>query len=347
MSAEQNQQDSKSYLKINYSLRPAKSAERKMLCEGFRRLSKINKIECYKYIGFGSTYFSDFSLFHKALGINSMLSIEENQDDKSRFEFNKPYKCIDLIFGASNEVLPKLEWKIPTILWLDYDDQLSSSVLGDIGVFCAKVLPGSMFVVTVNAQPDSLDHCSLTQPYDWEKKLNEHRIQKLTELVGEDRIPPGIEGKDLNLRNKVAVLWEIINNEVLEILAKRNGGNATENKVEYKQVFNFTYQDGAKMLTVGGVLLNLNQVNIFKNSGFEGLDFYKPGSDSFTIDIPKLTFREIRSLDKLLPSRDPNGEIVSLTQDQLGVELSSIPEGDIEKYIKIYRYFPNFAETEL
>jgi hypothetical protein len=60
-----------SYEKINYSLRPAKSIERKMLCDAFRRLSAFGKVENYQYIGFGSTYFSDFSLFHKALGISN------------------------------------------------------------------------------------------------------------------------------------------------------------------------------------------------------------------------------------------------------------------------------------
>ena len=58
-----------SYEKINYSLRPAKCIERKMLCETFRRLSIFGKVETYSYIGFRCTFFSDFALFHKSLNI--------------------------------------------------------------------------------------------------------------------------------------------------------------------------------------------------------------------------------------------------------------------------------------
>ena len=67
-----------SYQKINYSIRPAKSAERKMLCELIQHLSVFHKLSDYQYIGFGSTYFTDFSLFHRNLGINKMISIEKD-----------------------------------------------------------------------------------------------------------------------------------------------------------------------------------------------------------------------------------------------------------------------------
>ncbi len=58
-----------SYEKIHYGLRPAKNIERKMMCECFWRLSAFHPVHNYRYIGFGSVYFSDFLLFHKVLGI--------------------------------------------------------------------------------------------------------------------------------------------------------------------------------------------------------------------------------------------------------------------------------------
>ncbi len=99
-------QNRSSYQGINYSLRPGKATERKMLCEAFRKLSFFRKLESYQYVGFGSTYFSDFSLFHKSLGLKNMISIEQNTQDCYRFEFNKPFKCIDLRLGHSNNILP-------------------------------------------------------------------------------------------------------------------------------------------------------------------------------------------------------------------------------------------------
>src|SRR5690349_11519838 len=116
-----------SYEHINYSLRPAKHVERKMLVESFRKLSEFDAIRNYRYIGFGSIYFSDFHLLHKSLGITNMLSIEKDEHNQSRFEFNSPFDCVDIKFGMSDAILPTLEWEnIPTIIWLDYDGKLKS-----------------------------------------------------------------------------------------------------------------------------------------------------------------------------------------------------------------------------
>ena len=52
----------KSYESVNYVLRPAKNIERKMFCEAFRRLAEFGRVDSYRYVGFGSTFFSDFSL---------------------------------------------------------------------------------------------------------------------------------------------------------------------------------------------------------------------------------------------------------------------------------------------
>lgn len=48
-----------SYREVNYSVRPAKSVERKMMIEAFRRLHLAWGIGCYRYVGMGSIYFSD------------------------------------------------------------------------------------------------------------------------------------------------------------------------------------------------------------------------------------------------------------------------------------------------
>ncbi len=68
--------DTPSYRKINYRVRPAKSIQRKMLCDALLRLSFFEPVENYRYVGFGSTTFTDFILFHKILGIKDMISIE-------------------------------------------------------------------------------------------------------------------------------------------------------------------------------------------------------------------------------------------------------------------------------
>ena len=43
-----------SYRLVDYSLRPAKFAERKMLCELFSRLPPFSPMQQYRYVGLGS-----------------------------------------------------------------------------------------------------------------------------------------------------------------------------------------------------------------------------------------------------------------------------------------------------
>ena len=107
-----------SFRRIDYSIRPAKHAERRMLCDIFRRLRPFGRIEDYIYIGFGSVWFSDFSLFHRALGVKKMLSIEHAADAQARIEENKPFN-IPVDYRSSADVLPDLDWSSRMFLWLD------------------------------------------------------------------------------------------------------------------------------------------------------------------------------------------------------------------------------------
>jgi|SRR5438128_8005847 len=93
--------------RIDYSIRPAKSVERKMLAEALSRLSKLERPDNYRYVGFGAIYFRDFSLFHKMLGIHDMKSIEHNRSEETRFWSNRPFRCVEMLFGPSRVELPK------------------------------------------------------------------------------------------------------------------------------------------------------------------------------------------------------------------------------------------------
>ena len=83
-----------SYRAIDYSLRPAKTIERRMLCEAFRHLHPFERPERYSYVGMRSIYFSDFHLFHRARGISDMVSIEKDAYAEECLNFNLPYNCI-------------------------------------------------------------------------------------------------------------------------------------------------------------------------------------------------------------------------------------------------------------
>lgn len=316
-----------SYERIHYGLRPAKNVQRKMLVDAFRRLSEFGSIDSYRYIGFGSTYFSDFSLFHKALGIRNMISIERDVSNRKRFEFNCPFKCIRIAFGNSSDVLPTLGWNARTILWLDYDGTLEPSVLADVRFFCASAITGSVIVVTVNAEPETLDEKA-------------PRLAVLQRRLGRENIPPDVREEELSDWGTARVFRRIITSEILETLSERNGGLTEESRIEYKQLFDFRYQDGDRMLSVGGLLYEKGQEGHLAKCGFDHLDFIRsslrPDSRPCFIEVPRLTYREIRHLDRQLP----RAKRKKLT-------VPRVPLADIRKYESIYRYFPTFAETEV
>lgn len=325
------------YERINYSLRPAKSIERKMLGNAFRKLSDFGAIESYRYIGFGSTYFSDFVWFHKTLGIRHMISIERDRKNEERFRFNCPFRCIQIEWGDSNDIFPTLTWDVRTILWLDYDGELNENVLADVAVFCMSAIPGSMIVVTVNAEPDKPDPSSLDRNKEYFDQLHEYRLQKLIEQVGEEKIPTGVSGKDLAGWRKAAIYRKIITDKIYQTLNTRNGGRASGTEILYKQLFNFHYADGAKMLTAGGLIYDKGQSHIVAKCAFEELPFVELDSAPYLIETPRLTYRELRYLDTKLPL---------LEGEKLG-PLLGIPEEQLDIYARMYRYFPTFAETEM
>jgi len=320
-----------SYRKINYDLRPAKSIERKMFCEALRKLTVFSDLSKYRYIGFGATFFTDFLLIHKSLGLKNLISIEKVKRDRSRFKFNCPYRCVQLQIGDSNDILPKIGWAQKTILWLDYDERLKESMLTDIGTFISRVQAGSIILITINVKPDeSLEQGAAKSRYD-----------QLTERITKIKIPIGVEEKDLDNQNYPKVCYDIINNEIDEILSKRNGG--LENKLIYKQLFNFYYKDSSPMLSVGGILYSEEDKIKIDECDFSGLSFIRCDRDiydSYKIYIPILTVREMRYLDQMMP-----------LNDKLKIQKEKIPKfltkNMIENYSKVYRYVPNYVEAEI
>lgn len=311
---------SSSYEKINYSTRPAKAIERKMISEAITCLRTFRDPSTYRYIGFGSTYFSDFQLFHKTIGINDMVSIEKDFEKEERFQFNKPYNCIRLVFDDSTQALPQLiESDIPSIIWLDYDGAINDDVLTDIRTVFTKAPAGSLFIYSVNAHPMSRQTCP-------------SRIDEFKQRVGPDKFPSDINEKDLARWGTALATRRIVNNEIEETLFARNSPRPEGSRFEYRQLFNFHYADGAKMLTSGGMLIDAGMKGLLASSGLEDLSFYRGENEPYHIRVPNLTRREIQHLDRTLPC--------GTSATNLG-----IPQEDIDVYRMVYRYFPSFSEV--
>jgi len=312
---------------FDYTLRPAKNIERKMLCEAFSRLSPLAPLPKYRYVGFGGVAFKDFALIHQRLGVTDMTSIEKETGLRERFRFNKPYSCIRIKWGTSSEVLPKLSWRKRSIVWLDYEGHLDSDILADIEIVAGSVRSGSVLVVTVCAEPERVKA---------DMNVAEVRMHQLRERIGDEKIPRGTRGADLAKWGLASTCREVIDNEITRTLDDRNSPERETWRLTYRQLFNFCYADGTKMLTVGGYFAHSKDGARLPDGHFDDLDFLRGGGEPYFIEVPVLTWREATYLDERLPRLAP---AVSHPPWLRGKER--------RKYGKVYRYFPTYLEAEL
>ena len=316
--------------KFDYTLRPAKNIERKMLCEAFGRFTKLSPLAKYAYIGFGSISFKDFSLVHERLGLTDMISMERARAKEKRFDFNKPYSCVKLRWGESSEILPTLSWRKRSIVWLDYDSPLDGSILEDISTATLHLRSGSILVVTVDAKPERLTDDSNGS------NIVKERLEALRTQIGVKKLPRDTKGSHLAKWGLAKVCRDVITNEIEETLSRRNRPLEKTQRLSYQQLFNFHYKDGARMLTVGGYFVNDDDLQKLPVDTFVDLDFIRLDKEPYLIDVPVLTWREASYLDTRLPRSAPDV-----------AKPPWLPSEDRQKYGKLYRYFPTYLEAEM
>lgn len=304
-------------MKINYYLRQQKSIERRMFCHLFRSVGRIFDLHKYQYIGMGAKYFADFLLFHREFNFQNMISIEADENNKDKYEFNKPLNCITMQYGFSSEVLPKLNWTETTrsIIWLDYDSKLGKDMLEDIQTIIAKIPSGSMFFISFNSE--------------WHK----HSDRREEELRGKlkEYYPSTLVKSDFSEKNKHSTQRLPINNTIDNAVSLRAD-------MAYTQLIDFVYKDGSEMTTIGGILLNKEDLDLFGKIDFTHLDFIKQdrSSDAYNLVIPPLTYKEATKIFEHLPCED-----LSV------INIPGLEEKHIKQVAKVYRYYPFYLETSI
>ena len=290
-------------------MRPAKHVERLMVVEACRRLVAIAPLDRYEYVGFGGLEFVDFELFHRELGIHTMTSIEQDSAWAERYEFNKPFRGVEMRFGRASEVLPSLNLNGLRIVWLDYEQNLDVEVLRDAESVARRLHAGSLLIVTVNAKYSYSD-----------------RVETLVEKVGRDRVPLEIDEEALRGKWGVASAQRGILVSALENVIRARGDGAG-----LQQLFNFHYADGAPMQTLGWLTTSAALDQTVANCHFEQLSFVRTDEAAVELRVPILTRREVQRLDQLLPTAGKT----KLKEKWLDLR-------EQEHFAEIYRYYPAF-----
>jgi hypothetical protein len=316
--------DSRSFEKLNYSIRPNKNVERKLMVKLLRTIGSTGHFDVknHQYIGFGSIWFVDFSLFHRALGIVDMISVEKEASRAQRLRFNKPFDCVRLILREYSDAFVDLNWDKRSIVWLDFDDVVKPALFSDLKRTLLKVQSGSFVFVSVNA-----DSWQLSNVSEEERSLSP---ADALQLVVEPANLPADYDKRISRALFPALVGDILEN------AFKNAISESRPELSFAPVINLTYADNVPMVTYGGIVLSGDDRAIF-----DGLELghlkYLVGPPQFELAVPNLTFKEKMRFDQLLPRVGiPNS-------DQLGFELRN---KEIDAYVRFYLEYPLYGEYQ-
>ena len=316
---------------INYAIRPNKTVERKVVFEILSALTPIYDFSKYRYIGFGAVWFVDFVLAHKYLFIEDMISIEKDEYIARRAEFNKPYACVRVEAGESDNILPELLYdECPFLIWLDYDTSLDGPILQDISTLCQRSQTGSLVIATINAHRNSLPN---KDPDDREFKDLE---EKLRYFAG-DLVPQALPKEAVQTSGYPGFLASLLFQHM-----RRQVRKAGREDDWIVPLFNIRYKDNAPMITVGAVIDHQQRAEKISEV-LEGKNIIPRMDDSkqISIEIPPLTLKEKATLDQLMPCDDaPIEDVVRKFGNRL-------KPTQIEAYRRFYRYYPTFGEVTI
>lgn len=318
----------RSFEQIDYTLRPSKQVERKLIIEILLALRSAGyDISKYNYLGLGSVFYVDFILFHKFLNINQMTCIEK-ENIENRMKFNKPYEFIDLIMCSISDFVPKINSDLQHFVWLDYDGSLTPEDLEDAANLFVNLKDGSFIIITVNAEIDSyrpkdIDFTKMDIP-GIRKEIAKNLENQFGEHVG------SIEKKNLTRKNFPKVLARIFDSQLKSTLVSRLDDR-------FLQLVNFTYQDGAKMITFGGLLDHKNKILDLKTSNIFDPISVNTNLIPFEISIPPLTPHEKHWINQNLDSINNKVKQIEL----------EIPQILLKNYLKFYKHCPAFHEIIL
>lgn len=313
-----------SYNIFNYNHRPAKSIERKIFVELLKEIYGVSPGKDCTYIGLGSVFFTDFKLIHKELGIENLINIEENIDDKKRFEFNRPFSCIKLKWGRTCDILPLENWTGKKIVWLDYETSLREYMFEDLETFIINAQPESFYLMSCNSK--------------LERYTTNDGVHKLDKFKAdyEDYLPDDISSLDLTNKHSAALIHSMFTLSINSFIDMRNAALNEDDKVIFHQLIYLTYQDGAPMMTMGGFLLKKSNYKKFLNYKLQNLSYVRTGNISLNLFSPIVTNQELDLMNNYLPRSQKN--FLNLKK------IDFIPRDERVKYQSTYRYYPNYAE---
>ncbi len=181
-----------------------------------------------------------------------------------------------------------------------------------------KLPRASVIIVTIEAE---------ARKFENEEDRSDLMWNDIRDAVG-DYLPELLEDKWLEADEFPAFVADVLRDAMREMASRRMVG------LRFIPVFNYFYRDGARMVTIGGMIGGQAEIEFVQGLTDAHGKFYT-GNRPCRIAAPPLTAKEKSALDKMLPKG------VAMTAKKLGFLLD---EGQIEQYEKFYRQYPVFWE---
>ena len=309
---------------INYNIRVAKSVERRMIIDVAKDLFREFDPMASRYIGFGSFYFTDYKLVHRDLHINNLVSFEMEMDDVPRAEFNKPYKSIKVIPGASSVLLPHVDWtkQFHDFVWMDYDGELSTYMFADCETIFSFASAGSIYLMTCKRQLNKLGN-----------------LENFKETFG-NLVPHSISDKDLTGSDgaDLKLIRKMLTSQIKSVLNDRNLTLEEEERLSFHPLIFLSYKDGSTpMMSFGGFLEKKSKQFSLGKYGLDKYFFIREEADPFKIEPPLLTYKETHFINSHLPE----DEDVFMSNDKLAF----LSKDAKRNYRLLYKYLPNYMDV--
>lgn len=314
-----------------YHLRPNKYVDRGLFVNTLERLNSVIRLQQHRYIGFGSYLFDDFKLLHDRLNIETMISLEADTAIFNRAKYNIPYSCIKVVNQKSTDFIAGGDWgEQNNIIWLDFvSPKLLAQQFNDIAALSNLVLPHDIIKVTFNANADTLGKIDIGQ---------DARFEKLKSRIGE-HIPTDATAAECT-KDKYPIL-------LLRCLRVMLSKCFRENKYDKRfllPLFSTVYQDSEhRMLTFTCVVLDSHDEENEIKKSFDDISYVNFEWDKPSlIKIPELTIKEMIEINKLLPDKDAEEQLLKKFDFVFGNKTE-----EIASYISFYKYYPSFQSINL
>lgn len=339
---------------IAYHLRENKSIERNLFIDLLSRIGRFKNISDYTYAGFGGPFREDFKAMHNALRVSKMISIEMDENVYKRQIFNLPARIIDSRHCKSDEFIEKFDSiKGNSIVWLDYTSASTlNEQITEFRNLISKMQKFDIAKITINAHAAHLgnpendkDQYLQTLKQD---NYRSHILSKRADNFWKDQIKVA----EIQTNTYPKTLLKILKNSL-------NGLTGTVGPIYFQPLSSYTYQDGVKMLTLTGVILDAEndeeRQDFFEKTRlkfweFSNLDWAHPTE----ISVPSLSAKERMAIDALLPVQLAPGESVGEHLENAlgyvpGATANDLAKGRklLENYARYYRAYPFFSRVWL